>query len=379
MENFIAYNPVRLHFGVGVVDNLGKTVNEYGKKVLLVYGKGSAVKYGYYQKVVDQLVTAGIEVVEYHGIKSNPIVEDVERASLIGINENVDAVIALGGGSVIDSAKVVALSVASNMEPWLIMTGKEKPLKALPIITVLTLAATGSEMNNIAVVQNVKTGKKLAVRSDLIFPAHSFLDPAFTASVPRNYTAFGVVDLIAHSLEAFFGAGESSIIDAITIDIIRDAMVWGPMLCDDLENLDLRSKIMLDATLALNGLTMYGRKSGDWGAHAIGHELSLKYDIPHGASLSIVYPAWMKHFSVKAKDRLLKLGKELFNVGSVDETIDSFREFFKKVDSPVSLSEVGIDKTKFPEIIYQLNNNSANGNNYYLSSSDYADIVLLME
>lgn len=379
MENFIAYNPVRLHFGVGVVDGLGKTVSEYGKKVLLVYGKGSAVKYGYYQKVVGQLETAGIEIVEYSGIKSNPIVEDVEKATLLGINEDVDAVIALGGGSVIDSAKVIALSVASKMEPWLVMTGKQKPTHALPIITVLTIAATGSEMNNIAVVQNVKTKKKLPIRSDLIFPSHSFLDPSFTVSVPRNYTAFGVVDLIAHSLEAFFGAGESSVIDAITIDIIKDAMEWGPKLCDDLNNLDLRAKIMLDATLALNGLTMYGKKSGDWGVHAIGHELSLAYDIPHGASLSIVYPSWMKHFSKKAEVRILKLGKELFDVDSVDITIERFRDFFKKVESPVSLKEVGIDKSKFPEIIYQLNNNSVNGNNYYLSSSDYSDIVMFME
>ncbi len=378
MENFVAYNPTRLHFGENIVENLGTTVKQYGKKALLICGKGSVKKYGYFDQVISQLQSSGIEVVEYSGIKSNPIIEDVEKAIQLGKKNNIDVIVALGGGSVIDSSKIVSLGIPTDDNPWDFMTWKLNPEKAIPIVTILTLAATGTEMNAAAVVQNHTTGQKVGYVNPLMFPKDSFLDPSFTVSVPKNYTSFGIVDLIAHSLEAFFGKGEPSVIDQITIDIIKDAVKFGPLLMNDLTNVELRAKIMLDATLALNGLTTYGKKSGDWGVHALGHELSLLFDTPHGASLSIVYPAWLKLMQPRISERIITLGKGVFGVNSAEETIDSFIDFFKKIESPVLLNEIGINENKRGLIIEQYAKNKVSGMNHDLSEDDHKKIVDFM-
>jgi len=214
----------------------------------------------------------------------------------------------------------------------------------VPLICVLTLAATGTEMNGAAVVQNHETGEKIGFVSELMYPRESFLDPAFTVTVPRDYTAYGIVDLIAHALEAYFGKGEPPVIDQITFDIIKDAMHRGPLLLDDLENVELRAGIMLDATLALNGLTVYGKKVGDWGVHGLGHEISMLFDTPHGATLSIVYPAWLELHKDRIPERILKLGTNLFGAQTVEETIAGFKDFFRKIGSPVTLSELGVGR-----------------------------------
>ena len=378
MENFVAYNPVKLHFGVDVIDTLGETVKQYGNRVLLVYGKGSVKKYGYYDQVIKQLKDCGLEIFEYSGIKSNPIIEDVEKATLLGRDNNIDVIVAIGGGSVIDSAKVMSLSIATGENPWDFMTWNLTPQKAIPLVTVLTLAATGTEMNAAAVVQNQHTGQKNGFVNPLMFPKNSFLDPKFTVSVPRNYTAYGIVDLIAHAMEAFFGKGEPSITDQITIDIIKDAMKWGPLLLDDLTNIDLRTKIMLDATLALNGLTNYGKISGDWAVHGLGHELSLLFDTPHGASLSIVYPAWLKLQKDRIPERIIKLGKGLFNTDNVDDTIENLISFFRKVDSPICMSEIKIESGRKRDIINQYNKNKVSGMHHALNEKDHETIVELM-
>ena len=378
MENFTVYNPTRLHFGVNIINKLGTTVKQYGKRVLLVYGKGSVKKYGYYDHVVSQLQESGLEIFEYLGIKSNPIIEDVEKATTLGKQNNVDVIVALGGGSVIDSAKIISLGIASNENPWDFMTWKLTPQKAIPLVTVLTLAATGTEMNAAAVIQNHSTGQKVGYVNPLMFPKDSFLDPSFTVTVPKNYTSYGIVDLIAHSLEAFFGQGEPSVIDQITIDIIKDAIQFGPLLMDDLTNIELRAKIMLDATLALNGLTSYGKKSGDWGVHGLGHELSLLFDTPHGASLSIVYPAWLKLQKNRIPKRIIKLGQGLFDVYTVDDTINQLSAFFKKIGSPVILNEIDIPYDSRTRIIEQCKKNQVSGMHHNLSNNDHEKIVDFM-
>ncbi|MCD6598819.1 MAG: iron-containing alcohol dehydrogenase, partial [Bacteroidales bacterium] len=209
MENFIAYNPTRLHFGKDVTNILGRTAKQYGKRVLLIYGQGSVKKYGYYDQIMGQLGKAGLEVIEYPGIKPNPVVEDVDAAAELGRKEEIDVIVALGGGSVIDSAKITALAIASGKKAWDIMKNKVILRNSTPLITVLTLAATGTEMNAAAVIQNHETGEKIGLVNELNFPKHSFLDPQFTVSVPLDYTAYGVADLIAHALEAYFGEGDA--------------------------------------------------------------------------------------------------------------------------------------------------------------------------
>lgn len=378
IQNFTAYNPTRLHFGEGVTDNLGKFTLNRGQKALLLYGKGSAVRFGYYDKVLNQLKSAGITVVEYSGIKPNPIIEDVREASKIGIENNVDVIVALGGGSVIDSAKIISLSIATGEDGWDIMKYRVNAKKATPLVCVLTLAATGTEMNAAAVVQNHETSEKIGYVNPETFPKESFLDPSFTVSVPRNYTAYGIVDLIAHALEVYFGEGEPSVIDDFTFAIIKDAIKTGPELLNQPENIELRAKIMLDATLALNGITSYGKKGGDWGVHSIGHELSLLFDTPHGATLSIAYPAWLKLHKERCPERIIKLGKNLFGVDTVDETIDRITEFFQSIQSPVKLSEAEITFDQRQSILKQMGNNGVNGSFHMLTKNDHSELVDLM-
>ena len=375
IENFVAYNPTTLHFGKGVTNTLGKTVKQYGKRVLLVYGKGSVKKYGTYDLVVDQLTAAGLEIIEYAGIQPNPLVGDVRKAATLGKEKDIDVIVALGGGSVIDSCKIIGLSIANDIDPWEFMTWQAHPKKSIPLVTVLTLAATGTEMNGAAVLQNPETGQKVGFVNPLNYPKDSFLDPQFTTTVPKDYTAYGITDLIAHALEAFYGGGEPSVIDRVTLSIIQDAMEKAPLLMADLTNYDLRAAIMLDATLALNGLTIYGKISGDWGVHALGHELSFLYDTPHGASLSIVYPAWLKLQKDRIPERIKKMTISLFGTDDINLGITHLEAFFTSIGSPVRLSEAGIDLSNKDEILTQMNKNQDSGMHHALDNSDRAFIV----
>lgn len=372
------YNPVSLHFGKNVTDDLGKIIEQYGKKVFLIYGKGSIKENGIYNRIMEQLNRLGAEVVEYSGIKPNPIVDDVNVAAEKAKQFKPDVILAVGGGSVIDSAKVLSLAIPCEQSAWRIMLNMVKPVKAIPLVTVLTLAATGSEMNSIAVLQNVDTLKKIPIRNDLIYPRHSFLDPQFTFSVPKNYTAYGIADLIAHALEAYFGEGIATLSDRFVYSIILEAMEYGPALLNDLHNYELRARIMYAATQALNGFTMYGRVSGEWGVHAAGHILSLLFDSPHGATLSVVYPAWLKLMKDRIPERISGLGKVLFNVSNSDETISAFESFFKYIGAPVRMNELSIKPDKKKYIIEMMIKNKVNGMYHKLSGEDIEKLVELM-
>lgn len=378
INSFTAYNPVKLHFGENSIEMIGEAAQNYGHKALLITGGGSVKKFGYFKKVSDQLQSAGVDFVEYGGIKPNPRIEDVRQAVAFGKKENVEMIIAVGGGSVVDSAKVISLSIASEEDGWDLIKRNVKPRSALPLICVLTLAATGTEMNAAAVVQDNESGEKNGFVNELMFPKESFLDPSFTVSVPKNYTAYGIVDLIAHALEAYFGKGEPQLTDSITFEIIKDAMTWGPALLADLSNVELRANIMLDATMALNGITQYGKSGGDWGVHSIGHELSLLYDLPHGATLSIAYPAWLTFHKNLIPDRIKKMGQHLFNTTDPDRAISGLRSFFSQIESPVSLSEVSIKKSESEKILGQMIKNKVSGMHHILTENDYPRLIELM-
>jgi alcohol dehydrogenase YqhD (iron-dependent ADH family) len=255
------------------------------------------------------------------------------------------------------------------------MTRKHDPATSLPLVAVLTLAATGTEMNGTAVLQNAETGQKIGFKHERMYPVHSFLDPTYTLSVPENYTAYGVVDLVAHCLEAWFGHGEASLSDRFVVAIIQEALACGPALVKDLQSYELRERIMWAATCALNNTTLHGRISGDWGVHAFGHTLSFLYDTPHGASLSIMYPAWMKVMKDRAGDRILELGKALFDAGSVEETIADFTAFFRALNSPVSCREAGIEDSKKAEILALLHTNRAQGLTHTFSDKEREELL----
>lgn len=373
------YNPVRLHFGRGVIEKLGISVSKYGKRVLLVYGGGSIKRNGIYDRVMAQLRHMGAEVFEYGGIRPNPIIDDVDAAAELGRARQVDLILAVGGGSVIDSAKMISITIPVNHSGWDFVKNVTKPKSAVPLVAVLTLAATGTEMNRFAVTQNNKTKEKLGYGDPLTYPKESFLDPAYTLTVPADYTSYGITDLIAHCLEAFFGDGEATLSDRFVYAIIREAMHYGPELMKNLNDYRLREIIMYAATSALNNLTIYGRANGDWGVHSIGHVLSVLYDIPHGASLSIVYPAWMKFHLNKIPDRIAELGNNLFGTQTAQEAIFGFEAFFQSIDSPVRLKESGIDATeKGEEIFRTLVANRSGGNHHKFKESDYRILIHLM-
>lgn len=370
MENFTLYNPTRLHFGKDITNDLGKVIADYGKRVLLIYGKNSIKENGIYNLIRSHLRSIGAEVFEYGGIKPNPVVEDVDAASRLGRNSHVDVVLAVGGGSVIDSAKIISITIPVSHSAWDFYSGMKRPAKAIPLITVLTLAATGTEMNLFAVLQNHKTKQKLGWGNPLCFPQHSFLDPQFTITVPKNYTAFGIADLIAHCLEAYFGKGDASLSDRLVVAIIREAIENGPALLNDLKNYALRERILYASTLALNGITMAGRTGGDWCVHEAGHVLSLLFDIPHGASLSIAYPAWMKVMKERIPKRIAQLGKDLFGANNANKTIEKFEEFFRQIECPVRIEEAGISKMKRQQILDTMNYNRVSGANHKLSCDE---------
>lgn len=378
MESFIAYNPTSLHFGKNTLKDLGSVIETYGNKVLFVYGKNSIKQSGLYTKIIEHLESIHAKVYEYKGIKSNPWIEDVDAAAALGRKHNVNVILAVGGGSVIDSAKIISICIEQEVKAWDYFTHSIPPPKtSIPLIAVLTLAATGSEMNPFAVLSNRKVERKGSYYSPLMFPKHSFLDPQYTISVPYNYTAYGIADLISHCLEAYFGKGDATLADRFVFSIIKEAFEYGPALLKDLTNYDLRAKIMFAATMALNGLTMQGRSMGDWGVHSIGHVLSLLYDIPHGASLTIVYPAWLKVHKHRIADRISSLGNNLFNTTEVDLTIERLESFFKLIDCPVALHEITEYANK-EEIIRVLKANKASGNVHKLSHDDYQDIIDLI-
>ena len=378
MNNFLAFNPVKLHFGKNVIKDLGAAAAALGNKALLVYGGGSVLRNGSYKDTMEQLKKYDIDIVDYNGIKPNPRVEDVMEAAAIGREAKINMVVAVGGGSVIDSAKIIALCIEDGGDAWEIMIGKHEPSGAKPLITVLTLAATGTEMNAVAVLQNGVSMEKIGYRNELIYPAHSFLDPSYTQSVPADYTAYGIVDLVAHSLEAWFGKGEATLSDRFVISIIKEAMEYGPALMKDQGSYELRANIMWAATNALNNMTMYGRISGDWGVHALGHTLSFLYDTAHGATLSIIYPAWMRVLRERAGERIIQLGQELFGVSTVDKTIESLSSYFKTLGSPISCQEAGIDESKKEEILKLMNRNRAEGINFSLSETEREELLAYM-
>ncbi len=375
MLNFTAFNPTRLHFGKGSTSELGSAASSLGLHALLVYGGGSVKRNGSYSDTLEQLKKYHIRVTEFDGIKPNPRVEDVRTAAKLGREAGIDLVVAVGGGSVIDSAKIIALCLTEECDAWEVMTGLHKPTSALPLIAVLTLAATGTEMNGTAVLQNRESKEKIGYKNELIYPAHSFLDPSYTLSVPMDQTAYGIIDLVAHCLEAWFGEGDASLSDRFVLSIIKEAMEYGPQLMKDPESYELRAKIMWAACNALNNMTLYARKSGDWGVHRLGHVLSFLYDTPHAATLSILYPAWIKAMRLRAKDRIESLGMELFGSSDPDQISQKFTEFFSGLGSPVKNAEAGIESSRNDEILRSINQNNAEGMNYALSDGEREEIL----
>jgi len=348
MERFVYRNPTELVFGRGSVDLLSEYLPRLGQKVLFIFGKGSIRRIGLYDRVLAAAKIACVELVEFSGIESNPRVSTVRKAWKEARRADVEGVLAVGGGSVIDAAKLVALSYSYPGDPWEIVRDPSRATGALPLGVVLTHAATGSEMNANSVITNEETDEKLGWAHPLAYPVFTILDPHITRSVPRDQTVYGVVDMMAHVLEQYFhDARNTPIQDAWQISLLREILHAGRKVVENLDDLDARETLLLAGTLALNGTLSLGLR-GDWGAHAIEHAISAVYDVPHGAGLSVVYPAWMRYVAPRRPERFHRLFLELFGTEDLESGIRALETAWKELGAPIRLWQLGIsDESRF--------------------------------
>jgi len=347
MRKFEFYNPTKLIFGQGTLEALKTEVPKYGKNVLLMYGGGSIKRSGLYDKVVAELSSIGATVTELSGVEPNPRLSTVHKGVDLCREHNIDLVLAVGGGSVLDCAKAVAVGAKYDGDMWDFVERKAAAQDALPLGTVLTMAATGSEMNNGSVITNEVTKEKMGWGSVHAYPAFSILDPENTFSLPRDQTVYGMVDIMSHVLEHYFHTdGNTPVQDGFCETLLRTVIETAPKLIEDLNNYELRETIMYCGTMALNGMVSMGF-AGDWATHNIEHAVSAVYDIPHGGGLAILFPQWMKYNLSTNPARFRQLAVNVFGVdpaGKTDEEIglegiEALRNFWDSIGAPKTLGD----------------------------------------
>jgi alcohol dehydrogenase len=382
MENFVFLNPTKLIFGKGQLEQLKKEVPKYGKKVLLVYGGGSIKRNGLYDDVLTQLKEMDAAVFELSGVEPNPRLSTVHKGVQICKDEGIDFLLAVGGGSVIDCTKLIAAGAKYDGDAWDIVTKKAFAKEALPFGTVLTLAATGSEMNAGSVISNWETKEKYGWGSPVTFPRFSILDPVNTYTVPRDQTVYGIVDMMSHVLEHYFHQAENTEFqDRMCEGLLLTVMETAPKLLEDLENYEHRATVLYCGTMALNGMVSMGYR-GDWATHNIEHAVSAVYDIPHGGGLAILFPNWMKHNIHVKPERFKKLAVRVFGVnpeGKTDEEtglegIEKLREFWNSIGAPSRLVDYEIDDSKLDVMADKAMVNGEFGNFTKLNREDVLKI-----
>ncbi|MEK4437686.1 iron-containing alcohol dehydrogenase [Paenibacillus sp. FSL K6-2862] len=354
MRSFQFYNPTRLIFGKGQLEALKTEVPKYGKRVLLVYGGGSIKRSGLYDQVIGLLKEIGAEVTELAGVEPNPRLSTVHKGVDICKTQDIELILAVGGGSVLDCAKAIAVGAKYDGDMWDFAQRKAVAQDALPLGTVLTMAATGSEMNSGSVITNQDTQEKLGWGSAYSFPAFSILDPVNTYTVPLDQTVYGMVDMMSHVLEHYFHLDENTPVQlGFCETILRTVMDAAPRLVEDLENYELRETILYCGTMALNGVLNMGL-AGDWATHNIEHAVSAVYDIPHGGGLAILFPNWMKHNLDVNVDRFKRLAINVFEVNPegksdqqvAEEGIEALRKFWTSIGAPSRLADYDIDDSQ---------------------------------
>ncbi|WP_281976041.1 iron-containing alcohol dehydrogenase [Halobacillus litoralis] len=384
MDAFTFHNPTKLIFGKDQITQLPTQLPGGTKKVLLVYGGGSIKRNGVYDEVMKQLSQADVEVFELSGVEPNPKLTTVERGVEICKKEKIDFLLAVGGGSVIDCTKTIAAGAEFDGAPWDLVTRKAKPKTALPFGTVLTLAATGSEMNAGAVITNWETNEKYGWgAAPLTNPAFSILDPAYTVSVPRDQTIYGVVDMMTHMLEQYFhNPTQSPVQDEMIEGVLRTVIETAPELLKDLESVEHRETVLYAGTIALNGMLQMGYR-GDWASHNIEHAVSAVHDIPHAGGLAILFPNWMKHNLDVNEQRFVQLAVKVFGVTKegksdrevAEEGIEELRKFWSSIGAPETLRYYDIDDDKFDVIIDRAMKRGPFGNFSQLHKEDVEKIL----
>ncbi|MDC3413241.1 iron-containing alcohol dehydrogenase [Aquibacillus sp. 3ASR75-11] len=358
MENFTYYNPTKLIFGKGQLDKLKEEVPQYGSKVLVVYGGGSIKRNGLYDQVLAYLADMNAEVFELSGVEPNPRVTTARKGINICKQEGIEFLLAVGGGSTIDCTKAIATGAKTDEDIWDIVTKKAEANDALPFGTVLTLAATGSEMNAGSVITNWETNEKHGWGTPYTFPKFSILDPVHTYSVPRNQTVYGIVDMMSHVLEHYFHHTPNTLLqDRMCEGALQTVMETAPKLLEDPENYDYRATIMYNGTMALNGMFNMGYH-GDWATHNLEHAVSAVHDIPHGGGLAILFPNWMKYSLDENVERFKQLAVRVFDIdpeGKSDretalQGIEKLRAFWDSIGAPSRLADYDINEDSIDEM-----------------------------
>lgn len=355
MKNFEFNNPTRIVFGKNSETKAGELVKAYGNKVLLHYGGGSIKKTGLHAKVIASLKSAGVEIIELPGVKPNPRLSLVREGVALCRKHKIDLVLAVGGGSVIDSAKAIGVGTGYDGDVWDFYTGKAAPEKSLPVATILTIPAAGSESSQGSVITNEDGGYKRACNAACMFPVFSICNPELAFTLPEYQVACGTADIFAHMIERYFtNIKHVDLTDRLIEAAMRNIIVHAPRLLDNHEDYDTWAEVMWNGTIAHNNILDTGR-IGDWGSHDIEHELSGMFDIAHGAGLAIIIPAWMKFVYRHDVELFAQFAERVFFVErdynnpekTALEGIFRLEQHFKRMGLAVRLSEVNITAEAF--------------------------------
>ena len=362
MVNFDYQTPTRLIFGRGVVaEKLQEVMGQYGNRVLMTYGGGSIKRSGLYAQVKELLKDK--EIHELSGIQPNP---KFNPSVLDGVRicreKQIDVILAVGGGSVLDCTKAIAGAALSDADPWDVVTMKVPTLKAIPIVDIITLAATGSEYDSGGVISRTETNDKLPYFSKHVFPAVSFIDPTYTFTLPLKQTLAGIADCINHIMEQYFCGEHIMMNDAFMEGAIKSLMKNVRIVMREPDNYEARAEIFYATTLGCNGIYSLGNSPGGWPMHAIEHALSAYYDITHGEGLAIVTPRWMKHIlNARTLERFVAFGTGVFGISRelpemeiAEQAIQAIHDFYKGIGMPMTLREVGIDESRIDEMAHHI-------------------------
>ena len=352
MFDFTFHNPTKIEFGRGKERNIGLYMRKFdAKRTLLIYGSERIKKDGLFDTVTASLKENGIEFIELGGVVSNPVLSKVYEGIELAMKFNADSMLSVGGGSCLDSAKAIAAGALYDGNVWDFFTGKD-PSRALKIFDVITLAATGSEMNSGAVVTNEVTKQKFAIHGDVLYPLVSVVNPQLQASVSHEYLVYSAADIIAHSIEGYFTAKvQPDIINLYIESNIKTVMKTTEILLADPDNYDARAEFAWAATMALNGLTYVGTHGYSYPNHMLEHAMSAVVNCAHGAGLAVIMPAWMKWYKSRNLGAFERFAREIFGVNSADEGIAAFKAWLSKIGAPVSLKAVGIEGETLEEVV----------------------------
>lgn len=383
--DFVYSTPTQLIFGKGVIERLPQVMAPYGKRILLTYGGGSIKKMGLYDKVKSLL--ADFTIVELAGIEPNPKYDpSVVAGARLCKEHNVDVILSVGGGSVLDCSKAIAVCACYQGEGWDLISGKVKAQRALPIVDILTLAATGSEYDHGCVISNTALNDKRGYLDELLFPAVSLLDPQYTYSVGKWQTACGTADAINHVLEQFFASPHSLFNDGVMISALRSLMHNVKIALQEPDNYDARSELMYVCSWGCNGILANGAGYSGWPMHSIEHALSAYFDITHGAGLAIITPRWMQEILCeRTAERFVTLGKELFEMDATipdmemaADVINAFYDFFASIGIPMHLAQLGVQADKIDEMADHILANDSTNEPWMYAPLDKAALVRIL-